>query len=75
MTRAQHLALADAAVTKAEQLADAVEHLAKKTDCTGDAVAALAAAGSLWNDIASTHTALAAALLTEDVRTPEQAHG
>lgn len=35
MNRAQHLNLADAAVVKAERIADTVEHLAKTTDRTG----------------------------------------
>ncbi|MGW4876564.1 hypothetical protein ACWEPI_08410 [Streptomyces sp. NPDC004262] len=62
MDRTQHLKLADAAVTKAEQLADTAEHLAKSTSRTHDA-GAYAAVGSLWNDIALTHTAIAGALL------------
>ncbi|MGW2232515.1 hypothetical protein [Streptomyces sp. NPDC001759] len=56
MNREQHLKLADAAVTRAEQLAGDAER------CSADyphKVAPLAAAGALWADIARAHAAIA----------------
>ncbi|MFE7856043.1 hypothetical protein [Streptomyces sp. NPDC057403] len=58
MNRDQHLKLADKAVTRAEQLAgDATRYSADHPH----KVPALAAAGSLWADIARAHAAIAAA--------------
>ncbi|WP_326786444.1 hypothetical protein [Streptomyces sp. NBC_00151] len=57
MDRNKHVALADAAVTRAERLAGDAETAAK-----GDArhkAAPLAAVGSLWAAIADSHTRIA----------------
>ncbi|MEU7399721.1 hypothetical protein [Streptomyces sp. NPDC044948] len=66
MDRAQHLALADEAVTRAERLAGAAErHAYNEREKTP----ALAAAAAAWADIARTHTNIAALLpdtTTED---------
>jgi len=59
MDRIKHLALADAALTKAENLAGDAEKAVK-----GDArhkAEPLAAVGALWASIARTHTAIAQA--------------
>ncbi|MFK4100794.1 hypothetical protein ACI2L1_12105 [Streptomyces sp. NPDC019531] len=61
MNRAQHLKLANAAVTRAERLAGDAEKYATNPDYPHK-VAPLAAAATLWADIARTHTAIAAAL-------------
>jgi hypothetical protein len=60
MDRTNHIALADAAVVRAEHLAADAERAAH-----GDArskAEPLAAAGALWADIARTHAAIAQAL-------------
>ncbi|MEU1194941.1 hypothetical protein ABZ446_01800 [Streptomyces sp. NPDC005813] len=60
MDRAKHLKLADAALTKAENLAGDAERAAR-----GDARAVavpLSAAGQLWADVARAHAAIARVL-------------
>ena len=59
MDRAQHLALADKAMIRAENLADHAENAAHSNDRQAK-VAPFAAAGALWVDIARTHAAIAA---------------
>lgn len=70
MTREQHLKLADAALTKAERVADTAEHLARGTR-SAEAVP-LTAAGALWERIAHTHIDLARELRET---TPEPSDG
>ena len=65
MDRAKHLALADAAVTRAERLAGDAERYANHADYPHK-VAPVAAAGAVWADIARTHAAIAAALPDTD---------
>ena len=68
MDRIKHLALADAALTKAENLAGDAEKAAK-----GDArhkAEPFAAVSAAWSDIARSHAAIAQAM-TDDDTTPE----
>ncbi|MET8098106.1 hypothetical protein ABZV29_16750 [Streptomyces sp. NPDC005236] len=67
MNRAQHLKLADAALTNAEKLAGWAENAAR-----GDGphkAAPYAAAGALWDSIARTHLLIAEATPTDDTTT------
>lgn len=69
MDRIKHLALADAALTKAENLAGDAEKAAR-----GDArhkAVPFAAVGALWASIAQTHAAIAQAMPDTDDTTPE----
>lgn len=61
MDLTKHIALADAAVVRAERLAGDAE---QKATTFGEAhkAAPLAAAGALWADIARAHAAIARAL-------------
>jgi len=61
MTRAQRLTMAAAAATKAAGLAADAEAAARSSH-SHDQAAPLAAAGSLWADVARAHAAIAAAL-------------
>lgn len=61
MDRAKHLDLADAAVRRAERLADKAENAATHADHQRN-VQPLATAGALWADIARAHADIAAAL-------------
>lgn len=61
MNREQHLDLADAALTRAENLAGEAERHAHNPD-SPHKTAPLAAAGALWADIARTHADIARAL-------------
>ncbi|MFD4569362.1 hypothetical protein ACFWOX_33995 [Streptomyces sp. NPDC058467] len=68
MDRIAHLALADAALTKAENLAGDAETAAK-----GDArhkAEPLAAVGALWASIARTHASIARVTPEADDTTP-----
>ena len=67
MNRAQHLKLADAALTNAEKLAGWAENAAR-----GDSphkAAPYAAAGTLWDSIARTHLLIAEATPADDTTT------
>ncbi|MFE6194152.1 hypothetical protein [Streptomyces sp. NPDC057838] len=61
MDRTKHLACADEALRRAENLAGDAEDAARSLDHRHKAEP-LAAAGALWAQIARTHTALAGAL-------------
>lgn len=61
MTRSQRLTMADAAMVRATSLARDAEGYARSHDSRHKA-APLAAAGSLWADVARAHAAIAAAL-------------
>ncbi|MFE1748988.1 hypothetical protein ACFW88_00280 [Streptomyces anandii] len=61
MNRYDRLAMAEFALERAAGLAREAEQHARSNDSRHKA-APLAAAGSLWADIARTHTAIAAAL-------------
>lgn len=74
MNRTQHLALADAAMVRAERLADHAENAAHSNDNRHKA-APLAAAGALWADIARTHAAIAAAKTDTDDTPEAPTHG
>jgi hypothetical protein len=63
VNREQHLKLADAAVTRAENLAGDAERYAGSADPNRySQTARYAEAGALWADIARTHAAIAAAM-------------
>ncbi len=63
MDHSKHLALADAAVCRAERLAGDAERAAYSNDPhIRPQAQALAAAGALWSDVARTHAAIAAVL-------------
>jgi len=68
MDRTKHLALADAAITRAERLAGDAERYANHADYPHK-VAPLAAAGAVWADIARAHAAIAAAMPANDEKT------
>ena len=70
MDRTKHLALADAAVTRAETLAGDAERAAHSNDFRHK-TGALAAAGALWADIAKTHTAIAQTLPQTETETTD----
>jgi hypothetical protein len=61
VTREQRLTMADAAATRAAGLARDAEAAARSYDRRSQAEP-LAAAGSLWADVARAHAAIAAAL-------------
>ncbi|MFJ3826218.1 hypothetical protein [Streptomyces nodosus] len=61
MDRTQHMKLADAALTRAQRLAEDAEHYAQ-SDTYNHKAAPFAAAGALWADIARTHATVAATL-------------
>lgn len=61
MTREQRLTMADEAATKAARLAHSATISAQDSDShIRDQAAPLAAAGSLWADVARAHAAIAA---------------
>jgi len=62
VNRDQHLKLADAAVTRAEQMAGHAENFAHSGDQHRHKVGPYAAAAAAWADIARTRTAIAAVL-------------
>lgn len=68
MTREHYLSLADSAIIRAERIADTAEHLARNTDKTATAEA-LAAAGTLWADIARSHARIANAMRDDTPKT------
>lgn len=65
MDRTKHLALADAAITRAERLAGDAERYAHHADYP-HRVAPFAAAGALWADVARAHAAIADVLPEAD---------
>ncbi|MFJ9903914.1 hypothetical protein ACIRVK_13585 [Streptomyces sp. NPDC101152] len=70
MDRAKHLALADAAVTRAERLAgDAERYVTSHDPNRYTQVERYAQAGALWADVARTHAAIAAAMPETDTET------
>jgi hypothetical protein len=72
MDRAKHLALADAAVCRAERIAGHAESAAHADDPNRrHKVAAFTAVAAAWADIARTHTALAEALPESETETTD----
>lgn len=70
MTREERLTMADAATTRAASCAREAEQAARSTDRRHQAEP-LAAAGSLWAEVARAHAAIAAALPATAGDTPE----